>query len=29
MKINYDKELTEDVKNSIIRDYVENEYSIK
>lgn len=29
MKINYDKELTEDIKNSIIRDYVENEYSIK
>ena len=29
MKINYDKELTEEVKNSIIRDYVENEYSIK
>ena len=29
MRINYDKYLTEDVKNNIIKDYVENGYSIR
>lgn len=29
MKINYDKYLTEDIKKNIIKDYVENGYSIR